>query len=93
MHAQVLLIVVRDPEVLGKDESWHTFLNYTCLHGGWTRKMLSWEPEDEVHVPRYEVMPRAGGVMYGESFMDGKSENIYRFFSQLEEAEEEERTT
>ena len=43
--------------------------------------MLGWRPADEVLVPGYEVIPRAGGVVRGESFMDGKSENIYRFFS------------
>ena len=80
-RAQALLIVVGDPEVLGKDELWRTFLNYVCLRRGWTGKMLGWRPADEVLVPGYEVIPRAGGVVRGESFMDGKSENIYRFFS------------
>jgi hypothetical protein len=92
-RAQALLIVVGDPEVLGKDELWRTFLNYACLRGGWTGKMPSWEPEDEVPVPGYEVTRRAGGVVHGESFMNGKSEKIYRFFPRLEEAAEEERTT
>jgi helicase MOV-10 len=43
-RAQSLLIVVGDPEVLGKDELWRTFLNYACLRGGWTGKMLKLGP-------------------------------------------------
>jgi len=80
-RAQALLIVVGDPDVLGKDELWRTFLNYACLRGGWTGKMLSWKPKDYVVVPGYKVMPRPGGVVYGESYIDGKSESIYRYFS------------
>ena len=78
-RAQALLIVIGDPEVLGKDELWRTFLNYAYKCGGWRGKTLRWKPEDKVHVPGYEVIPRPGGVVYGESYMDGKSENIYRF--------------
>ncbi|KAH9166488.1 RNA helicase [Lactarius sanguifluus] len=91
-RAQALLIVVGDPEVLGKDELWRTFLNYACVRKGWTGKAPSWNPREDVHVPGYKVIPRPGGVVYGESYIDGKSENIYRFFSRLEEAEEEEGT-
>ncbi|KAF8267997.1 P-loop containing nucleoside triphosphate hydrolase protein [Lactarius quietus] len=91
-RAQSLLIVVGDPEVLGKDELWRTFLNYACVRGGWTGKMLTWKPKEDVHVPGYEVVPRAGGVVHGESYIDGKSENIYRFTPRVE-AEAEGRTT
>ncbi|KAH8986277.1 P-loop containing nucleoside triphosphate hydrolase protein [Lactarius deliciosus] len=80
-RAQALLIVIGDPEVLGKDELWRTFLNYACLRGGWTGKMLTWKPKEEVHVPGYEVIPRPGGAVYGESYVDGKSEKIYRYSS------------
>ncbi len=80
-RAQALLIVVGDPEVLGKDELWRTFLNYSCLRGGWTGKMLTWKPKEDVLVPGYEVIPRPGGVVYGESYVDGKSEKIYRYLS------------
>jgi len=80
-RAQALLLVVGDPEVLGKDELWRTFLNYACLSGGWRGKTLSWKPKDKILVPGYKLIPRAGGVVYGESYMDGKSENIYRYFS------------
>jgi helicase MOV-10 len=91
-RAQSLLIVIGDPEVLGKDELWRTFLNYACLRGGWTGKTPSWSPKAEVDVPGYEVIPRAGGVVRGESYMDGKSEKIYRFSPRSEETEEEGRT-
>ena len=79
-RAQALLIVLGDPEVLGKDELWRTFLNYACLRGGWNGKMLTWKPKEDVRVPGYEVKPRPGGVVYGESFIDGKSKEIYRYF-------------
>ncbi|KAF8267998.1 P-loop containing nucleoside triphosphate hydrolase protein [Lactarius quietus] len=92
-RAQSLLIVVGDPEVLGKDELWRTFLNYACVRGGWTGKMLAWKPKEDVHVPGYEVVPRPGGVVHGESYIDGKSENIYRFTPRVADAEEEGRTT
>ncbi|KAI9444105.1 P-loop containing nucleoside triphosphate hydrolase protein [Lactarius indigo] len=88
-RAQALLIVVGDPEVLGKDELWRTFLNYVCLSEGLTGKALSWNPEEDVPVPGYRVIPRPGGVVYGESYMNGRSENIYRFLTRLEEEEEE----
>jgi hypothetical protein len=79
-RAQALLIVLGDPEVLGKDELWRTFLNYACLRGGWNGKMLTWKPKEDVHVPGYEVIPRPGGVVYGESYIDGKSKEIYKYF-------------
>jgi len=73
-----LLIVVGDPEVLGKDELWRTFLNYIKLRKGWTGKGHSWNAEEVVHVPSYEIVPRKGGIVYGDEFIDGKSEMIYR---------------
>lgn len=78
-RAQALLIVVGDPDVLGKDELWRTFLNYAHICGGWRGKKLRWKPEKKVHVPGYEVIRRPGGVVRGESYMDGKSEKIYRY--------------
>jgi helicase MOV-10 len=77
-RAQALLIVVGDPEVLGKDELWRTFLNYICLRGGWTGKMLSWRPQDQVPLPGYSIIPREQPV-YGEEFIGKKSESIYRY--------------
>jgi len=78
-RAQALLIVIGDPEVLGKDELWRTFLNYVHICGGWRGKALTWKPQEDVHVPGYEVIPRPGGVVYRESYIDGKSENIHRY--------------
>ncbi len=80
-RAQALLIVIGDPGVLGQDELWRTFLNYVCLRGGWTGKTPSWKPKEKVNVPGYIVIPRPGGVVYGESYIDGKSEHIYRYVS------------
>ena len=80
-RAQSLLIVVGDPEVLGKDELWRTFLNYACLRKGWTGKPLGWNPKEIVDIPGYEVKKRLDGVVRGESYIDGKNETIYRFFS------------
>ena len=77
-RAEALLIVVGDPEVLGKDELWRTFLNYIKSRGGWKGKEQSWNAEEEVNVPGYEIVPRKGGVVYGGEFMGGKSEKIYR---------------
>ena len=71
--------MVGDPEVLGKDELWRTFLNYVCRRGGSIGKKLGWNPVTDVLVPGYEVIPRAGGVVLGEGYIDGRSENIYRF--------------
>ena len=92
-RAQALLIVVGDPEVLGKDELWRSLLNYVCRCRGSTGKKLGWDPIAEVLVPGYEVIQRAGGVVLGESYMDGRSETIYRFSSQLRGADEEGRAT
>jgi helicase MOV-10 len=80
-RAQSLLIVVGDPEVLGKDELWRTFLNYACLRKGWTGKPLRWNPKGEVNVPGYKVIKRLSGVVRGECYVGGKNDTIYRFFS------------
>ena len=80
-RAQLLLIVVGDPEVLGKDELWRTFMNFVFRQGGWTGKMLTWNPKEDVQVPGYTVVPRLGGVAYGEGYIDGKSKEIYKYLS------------
>jgi len=82
-RAQALLVVVGDPEVLGKDALWRTFLNYIISRGGWTGKAHSWNAEDVVHVPGYEIVPRKGDIVYGEEFIGGKSEKIYRTWSSV----------
>ena len=77
-RAQALLIVVGDPEVLGKDELWLRFLNHINSCGGWTGKMLSWRPQDPGPLPGYSIIPREQPV-YGEEFIGKKSEYIYRY--------------
>ena len=77
-RAQALLIVIGDPDVLGKDKLWHTFLNYIESRKGWTGKVHSWKPGGAVHLPEYEIVPETGGIMYGEEFIGGKREKIRR---------------
>jgi len=77
-RAQALLIVIGDPEVLGRYEHWRTFLKYVKSRKGWTGKMHDWESEVDVPPPGYEIIPRKGSIVYGDEFIDGKSEKIYR---------------
>jgi len=71
--------MVGDPEVLGKDPLWRTFLNYIRLHGGSTGKEPSWKVGETVLPRGYEIVPRREGVVYGEEFIDGKSRELYRY--------------
>jgi hypothetical protein len=73
-----LVILVGDPEVLGKDNFWRTFLNYITLHNGSTGKLPGWKCTDPVSMPLLEAIPRER-VLSGEEFIDGKSESIYRY--------------
>jgi helicase MOV-10 len=77
-RAQSLLILVGDPEVLGKDSFWRTFLNYITLHNGSTGKLPSWKCTDPVPMRLIEAIPRER-VLFGEEYIDGRSENIYRY--------------
>ena len=77
-RAQALLIVIGDPEVLGKYEHWRSFLGYIKLRRGWTGKMHDWESEGAIPPPGYEIIPRKVDVVYGEEFIGGKSEKGYR---------------
>ena len=77
-RARASLIVVGDPEILGKDKLWRIFLNYIESRKGWTGKVQSWKPDEEVYLPEYEIVLEPGGVMYGEEFIGGKSEKIRR---------------
>jgi helicase MOV-10 len=77
-RAQALLIVIGDPEVLGKDELWRMFLNYVESRKGWTGKVHSWKADEAVYLPGYEIVPETGGIMYGEEFIGGMSEKIRR---------------
>lgn len=77
-RAQALLIVIGDPEVLAKYEHWRTFLKYVKSRKGWTGKMHDWESEEDEPPPGYKIIPRKGDIVYGDEFIDGKSEKIYR---------------
>jgi hypothetical protein len=77
-RAQSLLILVGDPGVLGKDMFWRTFLNYITSNRGSTGKQPGWKHTDPVPVHPTEVIPRHP-VLFGEEFIDGKSENIYKY--------------
>ena len=77
-RAQSLLIMVGDPEVLGKDPLWRTFLNYIRLRGGSTGKEPSWKAE-EVKLRGYQVIPRREGVVKGEEFINGESREVLRY--------------
>ena len=70
--------MIGDPDVLGKDKLWHTFLDYIESRKGWTAKMHNWKLEDAVHLPVYEPVPDRGDVAYGEEFIGGKSKKIRR---------------
>lgn len=78
-RAQSLLIMIGDPEALGKDDFWRTFINYIRSRKGSKGKEPSWRANDGVQVPVREIVPRSGGVVYGKEFIDGKSEEVYRF--------------
>ena len=43
--------------------------------------MLTWKPKEDVQVPGYTVIPRPGGTVYGEGYIDRKSKEIYRYLS------------
>jgi helicase MOV-10 len=77
-RAQALLVVIGDPEVLGRDKLWRVFLKYVESRKGWTGKVHNWKPDERVYPPEYEVVPETGGIMYGEEFIGGKSEKIRR---------------
>ena len=77
-RAQASLIVIGDPEVLGKDKLWRIFLNYIESRKGWTGKVQSWKADEAVYLPEYEIVPEAGGTIYGKEFIGGKSEKIRR---------------
>ena len=70
--------MIGNPDVLGKDKLWRTFLEYIESRKGWTGKMHNWKPEDVVHLPEYEIIPGKEEIAYGEEFIGGKNEKIRR---------------
>jgi len=77
-RAQASLIVIGDPEVLGKDKLWRIFLNYIVSRKGWTGKVHSWNADEAIYLPEYEIVPETVGIMYGEEFIGGKRVKIRR---------------
>jgi hypothetical protein len=77
-RAQAFLIVIGDPGVLGMYEHWRTFLIYVESRKGWIGRMHNMGSEEVIPPLGYEIIPRKGGIVYGEEFIDGKSEKIYR---------------
>jgi helicase MOV-10 len=54
---------VGDPDVLGLDPLWRSFLNYIHRHGGWTGPDISWNPIEEVTEGRaYDRVARDAAV-------------------------------
>ncbi|KAF8869389.1 AAA domain-containing protein [Infundibulicybe gibba] len=50
----VLLIVVGDPQVLGLDPLWRSFLNYAYNNGGWKGPDIPWDPLEPVEETGYD---------------------------------------
>jgi len=71
-RAQALLIVVGDPDVLGENELWRTFLDYIKSRGGWTGKKPNWTSAPVVPLPGHGIVPSKRGVLYRKESIDGK---------------------
>lgn len=48
-RAKALLIVIGDPEVLGLDPLWRSFLNYIYQNRGWRGPDIPWDPSEPVN--------------------------------------------
>jgi len=48
-RAKALLIVVGDPEVLGLDPLWRSFLNYIHQNKGWRGPDIPWDPLEPIN--------------------------------------------
>jgi hypothetical protein len=70
--------LIGDPRVLGKDNFWRTFIGYINLHNWAKGKTPSWKATGEVPLHPTEVIPRER-VLFGEEFINGMSENIYKY--------------
>lgn len=47
-RAQALVIIVGDPDVLGLDPLWRSFLNYIHQNDGWKGRKLAWYAKETV---------------------------------------------
>jgi len=48
-RAKALLIVIGDPEVLGLDPLWRSFLNYIYQNKGWRGPDIPWDPSEPIN--------------------------------------------
>lgn len=48
-RAKALLIVIGDPQVLGLDPLWRSFLNYIYDNNGWKGSDIPWDPTEAVN--------------------------------------------
>ncbi|KXN81887.1 Putative helicase mov-10-B.1 [Leucoagaricus sp. SymC.cos] len=48
-RAKALLIVIGDPDVLGLDPLWRSFLNYIHANSGWRGTGIPWDPSEPVN--------------------------------------------
>jgi helicase MOV-10 len=63
-RAQALLIVVGDPQVLGLDPLWRSFLNYVHANGGWKGDEIPWDPAEPVdEAGGYDVAVRDAALV------------------------------
>ena len=74
-RAQALLIVIGDPDILGENELWRTFLDYIKSRGGWTGKKPNWNSAPVVPPPEDGIVPNKRGVFCREEVIDEKSEH------------------
>ncbi len=47
-----------NPEVLGQDALWRSFLNYVYVGGGWKGPKMSWDPSEPVTEEGYDEAVR-----------------------------------
>ncbi|KAF8869388.1 P-loop containing nucleoside triphosphate hydrolase protein [Infundibulicybe gibba] len=65
-RAQALLIVVGDPQVLGLDPLWRSFLNYIHKNGGWKGPDIPWDPLEPVDGTGYDSRVREAAAAEDE---------------------------
>ncbi len=63
-RAKALLIVIGDPQVLGLDPLWRSFLNYVNLNDGWRGPDIPWDPSEPVEeAGGYDVAIREAALL------------------------------
>ncbi|KAI0062682.1 P-loop containing nucleoside triphosphate hydrolase protein [Artomyces pyxidatus] len=80
-RAQAMLVVIGDPDALGRDNLWRTFINYVHGGGGYKGRPPSWNSQDEVPLEGYERIPAGeGNYAEGEEFIDRVRSTILRYW-------------